>query len=452
VSEIPLFHVGIDWGTQSHRVCVLDQNAKPIKQVEVKHTGQDIEALVDTLHRLSPEDHERVLIGLETKHGAVVEALVIHGFRVYSINPKQSDRFRDRHSPSGAKDDRLDAFVIADAVRTDLKCFRPVQLDTAEILLLRETTRTLQQTKEEFRISANRLWQQLHRYYAPLLSLCPAADEPWLWELIQLAPTPSQGRCLRTKAVSELLTRHRIRRLDAVAVLSALRQKPLPVAEGVAPACAQTVLLLVQRLQLLHSQQSELERTIKRTLAQLEGSAGQNTPPFSGSQSLPDAQQEGLCGGGASADDTQTGPPTPPSDAAILRSQPGVGIYVSATLLSEAHGYIKARDYANLRAATGIAAVTQQSGKSRRVVMRRACNLRLRNALHHWASVAIQTDAHMRAIYQRMRQAGKSYARALRGLGDHLLRVLIGALSSQTLYDPSRWPENQIGDVTVTGT
>ena len=35
----------------------------------------------------------------------MVETLVERGFHVYAINPKQLDRFRDRHSVPGAKDD-----------------------------------------------------------------------------------------------------------------------------------------------------------------------------------------------------------------------------------------------------------------------------------------------------------------------------------------------------------
>lgn len=51
--------------------------------------------------------------------GAVVETLAEHGFAVFAINPKQLDRFRDRYSPAGAKDDSRDAFVLADSLRTD---------------------------------------------------------------------------------------------------------------------------------------------------------------------------------------------------------------------------------------------------------------------------------------------------------------------------------------------
>ena len=43
---------------------------------------------------------------------------------VYSINPKQLDRFRDRFTVAGAKDDSLDAYVLADSLRTDMPRFR----------------------------------------------------------------------------------------------------------------------------------------------------------------------------------------------------------------------------------------------------------------------------------------------------------------------------------------
>jgi hypothetical protein len=84
------------------------------------------------------DDPGRVAIGIEIPRGAIVETLVERGFQVYAINPKQLDRFRDRYSMSGAKDDRRDAFVLADSLRTDQPCFRRVQLDDPRVIQLRE--------------------------------------------------------------------------------------------------------------------------------------------------------------------------------------------------------------------------------------------------------------------------------------------------------------------------
>jgi hypothetical protein len=78
---------------------------------------------------------------IHSSRGAVVETLVERGFHVYAINPKQLDRFRDRYSMSGAKDDRRDAFVLGDSLRTDQPCFRRVRLDDPLVIRLRELSR-----------------------------------------------------------------------------------------------------------------------------------------------------------------------------------------------------------------------------------------------------------------------------------------------------------------------
>ena len=46
-----------------------------------------------------------IAVAIETTHGPVVDALIDRGFRVYAINPKQLDRFRDRYTVAAAKDE-----------------------------------------------------------------------------------------------------------------------------------------------------------------------------------------------------------------------------------------------------------------------------------------------------------------------------------------------------------
>ena len=56
-----------------------------------------------------------------------------------------------------------------------------------------------------------------------------------------------------------------------------------------------------------------------------------------------------------------------------------------ATLLTEAAGPLGRRDHAALRTLSGVAPVTKRSGKTRFVVMRHAAQVRLRQAVFHWA-------------------------------------------------------------------
>ena len=128
----------------------------------------------------------------------------------------------------------------------------------------------------------------------------------------------------------------------------------------------------------------------------------------------------------------------PPSDVQVLLSLPGVGRIVTATLLAEAPQLLAERDYHALRAHTGVAPVTRQSGKRTVVLMRHGCNVRLRNALYHWSRVSMQNDPHGRDHYHRLRAKGHSHGRALRGLADRVLALLCAMLKSQTLYDPTR--------------
>ncbi|MBV8138985.1 MAG: IS110 family transposase, partial [Deltaproteobacteria bacterium] len=175
------FYVGIDWATEAHQVCVLDAARRIVSERSFAHAGDAVAAFAEWLNELAGDDPGGTAVAIEIPRGAVVETLVERGFHVYAINPKQLDRFRDRHGVAGAKDDRRDAFVLGDSLRTDRDCFRRVRLDDPVVIQLRELSRVDEDLKRESNQLANRLREQLHRFYVQALKLCPAADEPWLW-------------------------------------------------------------------------------------------------------------------------------------------------------------------------------------------------------------------------------------------------------------------------------
>ena len=82
--------------------------------------------------------------------------------------------------------------------------------------------------------------------------------------------------------------------------------------------------------------------------------------------------------------------------------------------------------------------MTRQSGRTKQVVMRRACNQRLRNACYHWARVAMQHDPYMKEKYHHHRTKGRDHSTTLRILADHLLKMLCSMFRQRTLYDPRR--------------
>src|SRR5712675_1956359 len=127
--------VGIDWASQSHQVCLIGARGECLGERSVAHGGPGIEELCDWLIARTGATPEVIGVAIEMTQGPVVEALLERGFCVYGINPKQLDRFRDRFTVAGAKDDRRDAHVLADSLRTDRHAFRRLRLPQPPLLL-----------------------------------------------------------------------------------------------------------------------------------------------------------------------------------------------------------------------------------------------------------------------------------------------------------------------------
>lgn len=402
------FYVGIDWATAAHQVTVLDPGRRLLAERSVPHTGEALAEFATWLTTLAEGVPGRVAVAIEVPRGAVVDTLLERGVAVFALNPKQLDRFRDRHTVAGAKDDRRDAFVLADALRTDQPAFRQLQSEDPLVIQLRDLSRLDDDLLQDLTRLCNRLREQLLRFFPQPLAFCPAADEPWLWALLKLAPSPTAaGRLTRAK-LEKLLRACHIRRFTADDLRTALQAQALHVAPGTAEAASAHITLLLPRLRLFHTQRKTCARRLEELLTRLQGG------PDNG------------------------GPPGPTSDVAIIRSVPGIGRGIAAALLAEGGRPLADRDLFSLRAHAGIAPVTQQSGKRVIVRMRFGCNGRLRNALYHWGRGAIQLDPRAHIHYQTLRHCGHSHGRALRGVVDRLLAMLIAMLRTGTAYDPHR--------------
>jgi hypothetical protein len=325
---------------------------------------------------------------------------------VFAIKPKQLDRFRDRFTVAGAKDDSRDAHVLADSLRTDRQAFRRLALDNPLVIELREWSRMHDELKQEQSRLANRVRDQLWRYYPQAGEVTDDLAADWFLDLWEKVPTPAQAVRASEKTVARILKIHRIRRIDAAEVLRILRQPPLVVAPGTAEAASAHIRTLAARLRLANQQITETERRLDELCAAIEASV-----------------------------ETTPGQICEQRDVAILRSCPGLGRITIATLLAEACEPLRRRDYHVLRVLSGQAPVTRRSGKSCIVLQRYACNNRLQNAVYHWSRVAIQHDPISRQRYAALRRRGHSHGRALRGVGDRLLYVLCTLLERQTLFD-----------------
>ena len=397
-------YVGLDWGNEEHVVTVVDELGKVVAKRALKNDGDAADSLVDLLRRQG-FDPAQVAVAVETRELPVVESLLEAAFVVFTINPKQLDRFRDRFSVAGAKDDVLDSTVLASCLRTDMPLFTKVEPAPAICTRLRRASRLRTSVVRERVALSNQLYSIVMRYFPALIAVCPHAGDPWFWDVLLLVERPGNIPSRIREKLTAILRLNRVRSSMSVdKIMAALEAKHFVCAEGVAEACFASAKSVVERLRVVHQQELAQDEAVKLLIEEAK---------------------------------------VEHADAKILLSLPGVGEINAAAMLGEASGLLLDRDYTRLRTQSGVAPVTNRSGKQGkkghrrkpRVTMRRARNNALADAVFSAAWSATNQPGPFKDLYVRKKAEGCEHPAAIRSVGDKLLRVLVALLEKHELYD-----------------
>lgn len=389
-------YVGIDWATQFHDVAVVDEQGALVEEFRTSHDVVGVERLFKCLEAAGGP--QGVRLGVESGAPLLTDQLLDRGYTVYAINPMQADRYRDRHTMSGAKNDRLDAFVLADAVRTDHPQMRALERDTAltDEIRLRDRARTRRvQMRAQL---ANQLREVLARFHPGLLALERAMDDRFFLALLRACPEPVAAAALRPATVRRLLERFHVRVLTAPQVIQGLRAPVLTSHRHVVDAFRDEAQDLAGQIELLNGQ-------IQRIDEQLEGLLERHP------------------------------------DRDLLQSLPGIADGLSARVIAEAgDSRQRCADASAYRVRCGTAPVTRRSGKRSKGVttMRRGCNRQLQSALYQMARASRARSGWARAYYDHARAHGKTAGLALRALSNKWVKIMYAVLTSRTPYDEQR--------------
>jgi hypothetical protein len=168
--ETFVWFAGVDWGSEKHQACIIDQQGTVAGERSFSHSGAGLAELGEWLLSIAGTANA-VAVVIEVPHGPVVDSLIDRGFAVHSINPKQLDRLRDRFSVAGAKDDRRGGYVLADGVRADRRLFHRLYVADPRLVELRAWSRFAEELVEERVRLSNRVHHELWRYYPQISKL-----------------------------------------------------------------------------------------------------------------------------------------------------------------------------------------------------------------------------------------------------------------------------------------
>jgi transposase len=383
---------GLDWARGDHAVSVVDARGRELVRRSVEHSAAGLAALVDVLARAQVCE-----VAIERPDGPVVDALLEAGMTVVVISPNQVKNLRGRYGSAGNKDDRFDAFVLADTLRTDRARLRPLTPDSEATITLRRACRARKDLVSHRVAVANQLREHLRNAFPGAVGLFAEIDSPISLTFLTRFDTQDRADWLSPKRMAAWLTSvGYCGRVDPAVLHARLTAAPRGALGEHGTANAHVTRALLAVLVTLVEQIKTLSTQISEQLALH-------------------------------------------ADQHVFTNLPRSGRIRAARLLAEI-GDCRARfpTPEALACLAGAAPSTRQSGEIRAVGFRWACDKQLRDAVTDFAADSRRANPWAADLYNRARGRGHDHPHAVRILARAWLFVIWRCWQDGTAYDPTR--------------
>lgn len=382
---------GVDWAKDDHAVCVAGDQGEVVERFAVRHDAAGLRQMAARLL------HAGVCqVGIERGDGPVVDTLLQAGLTVFVIPPGQVKNLRSRYGSAGNKDDRFDAYVLADVVRTDARRLRPMELDSERTVALRSAVRARRDLVGHRVAMANQLRAHLQTVFPAAAALFAEVDSDITLAFLSRFTTQEQADWLSPKRLAAWLKSAAYSgRADPAVLHARLLAAPRGNAGPHASVHAGVTLAMIAVLRTLKAQVKALAASIDAQMA-----------------AHPDAE--------------------------IFQSLPRSGTIRAARLLAEigdARGRFPNRD--SLTCLAGVAPSTRQSGKVKAVTFRWGADKQLRDALCDFAGDSRSASPWAADLYDKAIARGCDHPHAVRILARAWAHVIWRCWQDHAPYDPA---------------
>ena len=390
--------VAIDWADQKHVWCLQSRESTKRESGELKHTPEAVEAWVAQLCQRF--GNRPIAVALEQSRGALVFMLAKYEpLHLFPVPSTMSASMRKALYPSGSKDDPRDADLLLDLLlqhRNKLRRLSPDTEATRRIQNLVEERRKLVDEKTEH---TNRLTSQLKIYFPQMINWFEHLDTEMVCALLERWPTLEALQKVPPAKLRTFFRKHHCRD-------QALIERRMVAIRQAIPAIRDRAVI-------------EAKSTVVKVIVQVIRS---------------------LVEGIADLDEKIEEAAAAHPDFFIFDSLPGAGAVMAPRLLA-AFGSQRERygNAAEVQAYSGIAPVTERSGKKKWVHFRWACPKFLRQSFHEWASHSMTHSVWARSYYQQQRRKGKDHQAAVRALAFKWIRIAFRCWKDGVAYDENKY-------------
>jgi transposase len=387
---------GIDWASERHAVCVLDDAGTKATAFEIAHTAEGFDQLLARLRRLS--DPAELPVAIERPDGRLVDRLLEAGHPVVAVQPHAIKAWRDAEVLSGAKHDPGDAALIAEYLRLRQHRLRVLEPFSAQTRALRAVVRTRDDLVDQRTAATNQLGACLDGFWPGAKQVFADLQSPIALDFLTRYPTPESATRLGEQRMAGFLIKHGYSgRRTPGELLTRLRAAPAGLTGTVeVEARRDAVLAMVRVLRALNAAIKDLDRAVVAHLGE-----------------HPDAE--------------------------IFTSLPRSGRINAAQVLAEWGDCRPAYDSPDAVAClAGATPVTRQSGKHRSVGFRWACNKRFRQAICTFADNSRHASPWAAKVYADAIARGCDHPHAIRILARAWIRVIWRCWHDGVPYDPTK--------------
>jgi transposase len=387
-------HGGIDIGSESHHVIIMDDTGKVLCDRKVAHRFSGFREAIGEFKGIEEQQRGEITFAIEGKngYGAPFDRMLLEsGFKLYNVDNLKLRRFRDVFGAEW-RNDRRDAKMLAKMLKLkdhmdaeEEKAFIAVEKTPAVHEKLRILSRHQQSLIDEKIRIQNRLRKRLLEVCPDILEFGDTNSK----KLLQLLKKYPDFRVYKKITLGALLKIETIGKKTAVSIVEGLRN--IQYVEELAGIYKTIISSYCRRILELKEEIEMLDRELEET-------------------------------GEKSAEVMQ------------LKSIMGVGTKLSSRLAGEIGDIRRFNKESQLAVYCGVACIDDDSGKSKKTKAVYKANSICKATMIEIAGCTIRYVPESKTYYEKKRAEGKDHNHALRCLARQLIKVIFKMLTENREY------------------